>query len=395
MNAKVIPDHVPNLVVLLIIHHYLPGFRTGGTIRATTNIVEWLGDQVNFRILTSDRDKGSDTPYSLTGAETWKNVGKAQVRYLTPSELSVFWMARRISQLSFDIFYLDSVLAKTTIQTLLLRKLRLIPQKTVIIAPRGHLDSGALSLKAWKKRIFLWIASLIGLYNGVIWHVSSEMERQDVISQFGEKCTPRLRVIPELTSPNLHAEISPLARKETGHLRLVYLSRISKKKNLMYLLEALKTLQGNITLDIYGYTEDEAYWEACQAIISSLPPNITVTYKGVVAFDEVMFMFAGYHLFALPTLGENFGHVILEALCAGCPVLISDRTPWHDVSLYGAGWALPLEEQREYVRVLQEMVNQDQDSHHQLSNRARKYGLTHTQTASNVSETLALFSGHH
>ncbi|QPI75397.1 glycosyltransferase [Sphingobium sp. Cam5-1] len=47
-------------------------------------------------------------------------------------------------------------------------------------------------------------------------------------------------------------------------------------------------------------------------------------------------------MFFLPTLGENFGHVIIEALGAGTPALISDRTPWRDFDRAGCGWIMPL-----------------------------------------------------
>ena len=47
--------------------------------------------------------------------------------------------------------------------------------------------------------------------------------------------------------------------------------------------------------------------------------------------------------FFFPTLGENYGHVIYEALDSGCPVLISDQTPWRGLSEVGAGWDLPLD----------------------------------------------------
>jgi glycosyltransferase involved in cell wall biosynthesis len=44
--------------------------------------------------------------------------------------------------------------------------------------------------------------------------------------------------------------------------------------------------------------------------------------------DDVPGTFAQYDLFAFPSRGENFGHVVLESLSVGTPVLVSDRTPW-------------------------------------------------------------------
>jgi glycosyltransferase involved in cell wall biosynthesis len=49
-----------------------------------------------------------------------------------------------------------------------------------------------------------------------------------------------------------------------------------------------------------------------------------------------------HDLFILPTLGENYGHVIVEAWAAGVPVLLSDQTPWRGLSGKRIGWDFPL-----------------------------------------------------
>jgi len=69
---------------------------------------------------------------------------------------------------------------------------------------------------------------------------------------------------------------------------------------------------------------------------------------------------AAYHLFLLPTRGENFGHAILEALSAGCPVLISDQTPWRGLESSGIGWALPLTEPERFRAVLNQCIAMDE-----------------------------------
>ena len=74
-----------------------------------------------------------------------------------------------------------------------------------------------------------------------------------------------------------------------------------------------------------------AYWEKCQRIIDDLPENIQVKYNGTIGHEKVVREMASHDLFFLPTLGENFGHVIFEALAAGCPILISDQTPWRNL----------------------------------------------------------------
>ena len=69
--------------------------------------------------------------------------------------------------------------------------------------------------------------------------------------------------------------------------------------------------------------------------------------------DKVIDTLVSYDLFFLPTLGENYGHAIVEALCAGLPVLISDTTPWRKLSEINIGWDIPLESGEEFVRVIE------------------------------------------
>lgn len=50
--------------------------------------------------------------------------------------------------------------------------------------------------------------------------------------------------------------------KESGSLHLVFLSRISEKKNLLFLLRVLAhNSELSVQLDIYGPIEDKAYWK--------------------------------------------------------------------------------------------------------------------------------------
>jgi len=122
-----------------------------------------------------------------------------------------------------------------------------------------------------------------------------------------------------------------------------------------------------------------------------LPSNIKVQYCNVVRHDQVVSVMAEYDLFFLPTLGENFGHVILEALCAGCPVLVSDQTPWRGLEEKGVGWDLPLDRPELFQSVLQKCVEMNQEEHAKWSRRAWEYGIQITQDDKVVEQNRQLF----
>ncbi len=70
--------------ILVALDCYLPGVRAGGPIRSIANLVDRLGDEYGFCIVTSDRDLRDTLPYPGLRVDQWKKVGKAQVLYLQP-----------------------------------------------------------------------------------------------------------------------------------------------------------------------------------------------------------------------------------------------------------------------------------------------------------------------
>ena len=104
---------------------------------------------------------------------------------------------------------------------------------------------------------------------------------------------------------------------------------------------------------VYGPAEDQAYWAECQSAAAALPRHVSFSYKGTLQAQQVAQKFAEYDLFLFPTLGENFGHVIAEALSAGLPVLLSNNTPWRDLEQKKLGWDIPLDQPDQFVAAIE------------------------------------------
>lgn len=378
--------------ILTSVGYYLPGYKAGGPIRTLANMVDQLGDEFEFKIVTADRDFGDTKPYLGIKIDEWNRVGKANVFYMSPKMRSLRGFRKILCSTEYDVFYLNSFFAPHfTIKPLLLRRLCLIPDNPLILAPRGEFSLGALGLKSLKKRVYLLVAKAFGLYHGVIiWQASSEHEEADIRQWFGNNVSV---VIAPNIPPVVHSaeELPPKSNKTKGSLKLIFLSRISRKKNLDGALKMLDGLNGQIQFNIYGPMEDKEYWVECEQIISNLPENINVRYHGAVMHEKVGIVMREHDLFFLPTLGENFGHVILEALVAGCPVLLSDQTPWRDLEKQCVGWDLPLGKPEMFREVLQKCVDMNGGEYMKWSERARAYGFGVTKDDVIVEQNRQLF----
>jgi glycosyltransferase involved in cell wall biosynthesis len=345
-----------NLTVLILTAHYIPGFLAGGPIRSISNLVAELGDQIKFNIITSDRDHKSDRPYKNVVTGEWLAVGSAMVMYAGREMLRPFQFVKNLKNVNYEILYLNSFFnSRFSIFPVVAWKLGIICQTPVLLAPRGEFSPGALSIKPWKKRVFIGVARVSGVYKNVNWHASTEYERADIMRVMG---VPASRIY---VARNLGSQKRGLSMPEIGQtapeLSICFLSRISKKKNLDFALRTLKHVKNPIMLSIYGPLEDNEYWAECEKIINQLPNHINVRYFGALDPAEVIDTLSKHVMFFLPTKGENFGHVLLEAWLAGLLILTSDQTPWRGLGEMGVGWDLPLDNERVFAEVIDDVAS--------------------------------------
>ncbi|HET7233278.1 MAG TPA: glycosyltransferase [Longimicrobium sp.] len=373
-------------MILTLIDYYLPGYKGGGPIRTMANTVTHLGGEIPFRIVTRDRDLGDTAPYPL---ETRITGGAADVVYLAPEDVRA-GIERVLRAPGHGAWYLNSLFSLTfTIWPLWLRHFRGVGRDVpVIVAPRGELSPGALALKAPKKRAFLAVARLLGLYRGVTWQASSPVEADEVRKWFG--ADQKVVVAPDLPAPPPSAA-PPRPPKRPGELRLAFVSRISRKKNLDGALRLLRGVEGRIVFDIYGPDEDAAHAAECRALAAE--SGADVRFHGPVPQERVGEVLETAHAFFFPTHGENFGHVVLEALLAGCVPLLSDRTPWRGLAGEGIGWDLPLERPEEFRAALAALVAMDDADFRARAARAWEFGRDFSASAEVVDHTRHLFAG--
>ena len=362
-------------VILIICNYYLPGYKAGGGLRTLVNMVERFKHKFDFKIITLDHD-GDEIPYDSVKIDQWNDLDDTQVFYLSKSNVRLSKIRELIKAIEPDAIYLNSVFSVLTINVLVLKKLKLIPQINIILAPEGELSEGALQLKAYRKKAFTSFSKFAGLYKNLIWKTTAEPEKKE--TEIFKGRGGQIFIAPNMPSKNLLTDYEQNHKpfKAIGEARMIFLSRYMRKKNFGWLVENLKNIEGKLEIDIYGAIEDADYWTQTQKNINNLPQNIQVKYKGLVVHEKVLDKIFEYHFFILPTLGENFGHVFIEATAAGCPLIISDRTPWLNLEEKKIGWDIPLEKPDEWIKILNQCINLDNESYEELSSNARSFACS-------------------
>lgn len=358
--------------ILVLSGSYLPTRRSGGTVRAIEGLVSALGDEHDIRVVTPDRDPGSNEPFAAVQSAGWQQVGKANVYYVPPHDLAPHRLSRIARAVGPDVYYVNSLLSpQFGIVPVMLRWSGAMPRRPLVLAPRGELHPAALGLKATKKRLFLAVATRSGAYRRVLWQAGSEAEAEDIRYRFGSDA--RVAVARDLAALDASGPVAARA-KSAGAVSLACLARITPIKNIVGALRMLRHVRGDVEYVIYGPAAEPRYFETCQLVARSLPGNVRVRFAGELAHERVIGAMGSHHALFLPTLGESFGHAILESLLAGCMLVISDRTPWRGLQARGVGWDLPLEEETAFQNALRRCVEMGDAEFSERSERARALG---------------------
>ncbi len=356
--------------ILICVDWYEPGYKAGGPIRSVASLVTALKDEFEFYILTSAYDLGEEEPYEGIEMDQWYDNNGVFIKYMSHKIMKSSAIKGNILEIQPDMLYLNSLFSKLfTLAPLLVARRKRIK---VVLAPRGMLGAGALDIKKGKKKSFLSFSKMIGLYRNVIWHASTKMEEAEIKKVFGKKAN--VIVAQNIPAGQIYELDDVLDKKDTGANRFVFISRISKKKNLDLAIESFKNIESKseVYFDIYGHIEDQEYFDSFKDEIKS-HGNIHIEYKGALIPSMVAEVYANADFLVLPTMHENYGHAIVEAWANGCPVIISKNTPWRNLRVQDLGWDVDIKKENSLAEVVQEAVDLDFASYIAMSRASYKY----------------------
>lgn len=343
---------------LLILYDYFdPAYKAGGPIRSLVNLVKLLEHEMEIFVLTTDQDHDGEVLEIQT--DQWIPYGEnAKVMYLSTSRRGYKTISNIMDQVRPDTMYFNGMYSIP----FLVNPLRVLKKRKgvkAVIAPRGMLQKESLSLKPWKKKVFLTFLKWFYLNKEIHWHVTTEQEKTDLLSFLHDDSKIHLLGNVPSFDPGYNPRISPVKSKKVfGTVAL-----ISPMKNFHLVLSAIMALSEDVEYHVFGPVKDEKYWADCQSIIGQLPTNITVVHHGEIQPYDVPRAIASLDFYIQPSKSENFGHAIFEAFNQGVPVIISDQTPWKKLNEQRAGWDVNLKDEQALVAAIQEAIVLDDSAY--------------------------------
>ena len=335
--------------LLIFTDWFSPAYKAGGPIRSIVNLVDRFKEEYAIHVFTSDRDLNEQKPFEGIVVDQWVEQDGYKIWYYSPGSMTYKKVKEVFREVNPDKMYLNSMFSNMILPLMAAGR-----SGKIILAPRGMLRVSALSIKPLKKYFYLSFLRMLNIDQSITFHSTGKDETNDIRRIF-----PRAANIVE--APNLpvavNKELIPLS-KTAGTLRMVFVGRMHPIKNLLFLLESMQTLQGNIEFDIIATTEDQSYAALCNNLIDMLRERMQIHVHLDLPHHHIKPILEKAHVFVLPTEGENFGHAIFEALAVGCPVIISNQTPWKDLSTSSAGFDLPLSKET-FSLHLQKFIDMD------------------------------------
>jgi glycosyltransferase involved in cell wall biosynthesis len=202
----------------------------------------------------------------------------------------------------------------------------------LVISPHGMLEPWALQDKATKKRIALALYQRSALESASLLMVTAQNEYESV-RRVG--LTQPVAIVPAgVFVPATiahHAVESPMRR-------MLFLSRIHRKKGLLAFVEAWRQVRHPGWKIVIAGPDQDGHKAEVRALIAQHGLQADFEFPGEVEGDAKQSLYESADLFVLPTFSENFGVVVAEAMSYGLPVLTTRGTPWNILETITAGW---------------------------------------------------------
>lgn len=204
----------------------------------------------------------------------------------------------------------------------------------VILMPHGMLEPWILKKNRWlKKEPALMLYQKRAIKKADILLATAETEKQNLLRLGWNN---RVCVIPN----GIIVDDIKCKQSWKKNKYIFFLALLRPNKGAHLLIEAVARLKDSMKewkIVIAG-KDDEHYTSYLKQLIVQYQLEDIVSLPGALYGEEKWNMYRKADFFVLPTLNENFGIVIAEALLCGTPVITCKGAPWNILIEHSCGW---------------------------------------------------------
>jgi glycosyltransferase involved in cell wall biosynthesis len=203
----------------------------------------------------------------------------------------------------------------------------------LVISPHGMLEPAALAQHRWRKRLALWMSQRT-LLEAADLLVAASRSEADNMRRLG--LGPPIAVVPHgVRLPEQPASHNGAA---AGVRNALFVGRVHPIKGLNRLVEAWARVRPTGWRCQIAGPSELGHRTALEHQVRSHGLAADFEFLGALDASRREELYRAADLFVLPSLSENFGIVVAEALAYGLPVLATRGTPWQQLNERGAGW---------------------------------------------------------
>jgi glycosyltransferase involved in cell wall biosynthesis len=339
---------------------------SGGPTRSAPVLMDELFEEkINLSLVTFSR-KGEAILLPMNSGIKSYIVGgfwdlMRSLNFLGKNKITLKYLLKNI-----DILHIHGL---WSYQTSILAIISIMSDIKLVIHPRGMLSKSAINSKKYKKRLALLLYQRFILKRASLIYVTSRDEYNDVL-EFSQ--SDKIIMVPNNGRRKLSKDFKSLNQNSNNTYNFLFISRLHPLKGLDNLLIAFKNLkQSNWHLTIAGPGSIK-YLRKLHTTCKRFEISQNVTFLPEVNDEQKNLLYQKHDVFVLPSLTENYGIVVEEALFAQMPVITTTGTPWKDLNKLKCGWCvgtLPID----IYKALTEVINMDKQQLKKMGYRGRTY----------------------
>lgn len=257
---------------------------------------------------------------------------------------------------------------------------------TTVITPHGMLEPWVLAKNHFKKKVpamLLYQRRALKMADSLI--ATAESERRNLLD-FGYNKTVQL--VPNGVVVDDIKLKCCWKRTKT----ILYLGLLRPNKGAGVLLDSLSHIKAKLDgyKVIIAGPDPEGYLSILKSKSEEYGLDDIVSFPGGVFDDEKWKLYKEADIFVLPTLNENFGIVIAEALLCGTPVITCKGAPWQGLVDNLCGWWVD-RSSRNVANAILESLNCSEAKLEEMGRRGREYVISNFSSDTVAKKMLAVY----